>query len=298
MPPFAGWRFSQRFERDTMKRWMIWVVCVFAAATVLADGEASAPEEEFTLDKAREKLDEAANRFAEVITDIDWLSPAEDWPFLGIVVSTDDLAGIRVESVISGGPAEKAGIRADDLIVHADSFPITGSISPTTALHNALHGRKPGEAVKLRVLRAGDSLTFDVLPEQDARRHWDELGYHGVLPPVLFQPSVRPGQDDPRHRERTFGFKLIDIEETLGAYFGVEKGVLVLTAEDDSKFLPGDIVRRVGGRDVTDADATYLALAEADAATQIVVRRNGKSKSLTIEPIQGVRVRKTLEFTR
>ena len=277
-----------------MKRWMIWVVCVFAAVTVFADGEASAPEEEFTLDKAREKLDEAANRFAESISGTGW--PPGDWPFLGIVVSTDDDAGIGVASV--GGPAAEAGIRADDLIVRVNGARLTGMHKPTTRLHDLLHAAKPGDAVKLHVLRAGDSLTVDVVPAQDPRRHLNEFGVHGVLPPVVFQPTMRwRGQDDPRHREQTFGFKLIDIEETLGAYFGVEKGVLVLTAEDDSKLLPGDIVRRVGGRDVADADAAYLALAEADASTQIVVRRNGKSKSLTIEPIQGVRVRKTLEFT-
>ena len=279
-----------------MKRFAISLVCVFCTATVFADGEASALEEESPLEKAREKLDDAASKFAESVISR-WRSEADDWPFLGIVASTDDYTGIRVASVTPGSPADEAGLRPDDLIVRVDSAGLTGWHKPTSRLHDRLHAN-PGDAVKLRVLRAGDYLTVDVAPAQDTRRHMDEFGVHGRLPPVVFQRQIGwPGRDDPRDREQTFGFKLIDIEETLGAYFGVEKGVLVLTAEEDSKLLPGDIVRRVGSHDVSDADAAYLALAEADASTKIVVRRNGKSKSLTIEPIQGVRVRKWLEFT-
>lgn len=281
-----------------MNRLVILLGCVVGAVTVFAGGEVPALEEETSaLEKAREKLDEAASKFAEYVVGSDGWDIADDWPFLGIVVSTDDSAGIRIGSVTPGGPAAEAGIRADDLIVRANNARLTGWHKPTSELHNIIHAVKPGDAVRLLVVRAGDSQTIDVVPQQDQWRHLGEL--HGGLPPVVFQPLVNmwSGRNDPLHRERIFGFKLIDIEETLGTYFGVEKGVLVLTAEDDSKFRPGDIVRRVGGRDVADADAAYLALAEADASTQIVVRRNGKSKSLTIEPIQGVRVRKSLEFT-
>ena len=68
------------------------------------------------------------------------------------------------------------------------------------------------------------------------------------------------------------------------------------TAGDDSHLLPGDIVVRVGEDDIADADAAYLALAEAEESTKVLVRRNGKRKTLTIEPIEGVKVRKLLEF--
>ena len=278
-----------------MKRWMISLVCVFGAATVSAapaDADQSARD---SLETAREKLDEAAGMFAEYIGKIDWRQ-LDNRPFLGIMIARGDAEGIRVASVTPGGGAEDAGIRAEDLIVRVNDVHLTGSSTPIMLLHKTLDGVEAGDTVEVEVLRDGESLNVDVVARPRMK-----LRIHEGIPlertvPIKSLVNLWPGSNE-RRREQAFGFKLVDIGETLGAYFGVDGGVLVLTAEDDSELLPGDILRRVGEDDVAAADAAYLALAEAEESTQVVVRRNGKRKVLTMEPIEGVKVHKSIEYS-
>ena len=149
----------------------------------------------------------------------------------------------------------------------------------------------------MEVLRDGESLNVDVVPQRarDGLSIATRVWHSNALFPSRPLLDTLPGWTE-RRRAEVFGFKLVDVGESLGAYFGVDGGVLVLTAEDDSELLPGDILRRVGEDDVAAADAAYLALAEVEESTQIIVRRNGKRKVLTMEPIEGVKVRKSIEY--
>ncbi len=275
-----------------MKKWMISLIWVFGAVTVsAATADAKEPVRD-SLETAREKLDEAAGMFSDYIGKFDWQRPDER-PFLGILISREDVEGIRVASVTPGGGAEEAGIQANDLIVRANDADLTGSSTPIMLLHKTLDDVEAGETVTVEVLRDGEPLTVDVVPQRGAMSRMIRFEPGSSIERIV---DIWPGRNE-RHREKAFGFKLVDIGETLGAYFGVDGGVLVLTAEDDSELLPGDVVRRVGDDDVADADAAYLALAEAEKSTQVVVRRNGKRKTLTVEPIEGVKVRKSIEYS-
>ena len=275
-----------------MKKWMISLIWVFGA---VAASTATADEDEPTRDRletAREKLDEAAGMFSEYIGKLDW-QRFDERPFLGIMIESEDAQGIRVASVTPGGGAEEAGIQANDLIVRANDADLTGSSSPIIVLHKTLDDVEAGGTVKVEVLRDGKPLNVDVVPQRGAIGRMFRLEPGNSMEHVV---DIWPGRHE-RRREKAFGFKLVDIGETLGAYFGVDGGVLVLTADDDGELLPGDVLQRVGDDDVADADAAYLALAEAEESTQVVVRRNGKRKTLAVEPIEGVKVRKSIEYS-
>ena len=273
-----------------MNKWMISLICVFGAVSgAAADADVSARE---SLEAARAKLDEAAGKFAEYAGTIDW----HQWgnrPYLGILIAHQDAEGIRVASVTPGSGAEDAGIRAEDLIVRVNDADLTGSMEPVVVLGQTLDHVEAGDAVKVHVFRDGEPLTVDVVPQSGVMRRMFRFDPGNAFEHVV---DIWPGRNDDR-REQAFGFKLVDIGETLGEYFGVDGGVLVLAVEDGSQLLPGDILQRVGDDDVDDADAAYLGLAEADESTQVVVRRNGKRKTLTIEPIEGVKVRKSIEYS-
>jgi carboxyl-terminal processing protease len=68
---------------------------------------------------------------------------------LGIEVLFSDGA-LKVISPMDGMPAQKAGIKAGDIITHVDNIPIT-DLSPGEALKH-LHG-KPGTSVLLKITR-------------------------------------------------------------------------------------------------------------------------------------------------
>ncbi len=77
-------------------------------------------------------------------------------------------AGVRVSSVEAGGAAEKAGLKAGDIIVKVDDKTITGM----TDLNAAKKSHKAGDTVTVTVNRNGTEvllpLTFDATPEKSA----------------------------------------------------------------------------------------------------------------------------------
>ena len=88
---------------------------------------------------------------------------------LGIVPTsvTPDLAtrlklpvkqGASLVEVSPGSPAEKAGLRAEDIITHVEGQEITGAGD----LRRILRDRKPGDRVKLTVRRGGETLNMTV----------------------------------------------------------------------------------------------------------------------------------------
>ncbi|MGW2564280.1 S1C family serine protease [Streptomyces sp. NPDC001514] len=67
-------------------------------------------------------------------------------------------AGVAVVEVVEGGPADKAGIRADDIITGVGDAEIT----TITSLAEALASRKPGEKVAVTYEREGKRATVKV----------------------------------------------------------------------------------------------------------------------------------------
>ena len=90
-------------------------------------------------------------------------SPAWAKPRLGfaVAVATDGffsttLAEVKVDSVKTGSPSEKAGLKRGDLIVELNGKPIKGASGP--ALKKTLAGVEHGEHVVLKVQRAGKGI--------------------------------------------------------------------------------------------------------------------------------------------
>jgi C-terminal processing protease CtpA/Prc len=91
----------------------------------------------------------------------------ENIPFVGIEMyqTTKDVKGVLVNSVITGSPAEKAGIKPQDIITAFDSK----AVNSPYELYSQVLSHKVGDNVKLTVSRNGQSLelnlTLSGLPE-------------------------------------------------------------------------------------------------------------------------------------
>lgn len=70
---------------------------------------------------------------------------------------------IRIVSVVPGGPAEKAGVRANDLIMEIDELNV-GFID-STEMTNMLRGEK-GTSVKLKISRGDEDFEYDVIRDE------------------------------------------------------------------------------------------------------------------------------------
>ena len=105
--------------------------------------------------------------------------------YLGVTVSnTDDAAsmfglpsGAYVMEVAKGGSADRAGIRAKDIIIDLGGYKVTGITSLTRALRNF----KAGDVTTITVIRSGAETKLDITLDEK--------------PQDLTQPATQP--DDP-----------------------------------------------------------------------------------------------------
>jgi S1-C subfamily serine protease len=79
-------------------------------------------------------------------------------PFLGIQYDQKSTKeGVELESVQAGGAAEKAGLKAKDVIVEFDGR----KVAAFDDLRESILRKNPGDKVKVKVLRGEDEMEFD-----------------------------------------------------------------------------------------------------------------------------------------
>ncbi len=86
-------------------------------------------------------------------------SGVAQYPIIGATVATGDPRGAVVSSISGGGPAAAAGLRRDDVIIGIDDTPV----SDGTELIVAIRSHAPGDTVRLRYLRDGQTDSVEVV---------------------------------------------------------------------------------------------------------------------------------------
>ena len=210
-------------------------------------------------------------------------------------------AGVVVETVDNGGPADKAGIRKGDAITEFDGERVRGARQFSRLIEETPAGR----SVPVVVSRAGQRLTITVTPERSTFDNGYGLRLLDVpmarpaappAPPAPARPPRAPSlavpampRDFPLLRAfggRRLGISIEEIDDQLAEYFGVKEGVLVRSVEDGSAaqkagLKAGDVITSVNGRQVYDASDVNRALdrTENDDFT-LEVMRDRKAQTL------------------
>jgi serine protease Do len=90
-------------------------------------------------------------------------------PFLGIryslisrnqALANDVPEGAYIQEVVSGSPAERAGLKVGDIIIKVDDLRISENNQDLT---NVIAGKKVGQTVELTVWRDGKEIKISVL---------------------------------------------------------------------------------------------------------------------------------------
>jgi serine protease Do len=71
-------------------------------------------------------------------------------------------AGVEVLEVVTGSPAQRAGLRPEDLIVDVDGLPVADA----TDLQRLMAGEKIGASVQATVVRAGRVIEVELVPAE------------------------------------------------------------------------------------------------------------------------------------
>jgi len=216
------------------------------------------------LAEARAELDKAAREVAEISRQLyggesgdvmRFIHAGPRGSMLGINIGGGAAReeGVEVAGVSPGGPAEQAGIRTGDVLVAVDGQALkrSGERNPSQQLVDLMRGVEPGRAVKVDYLREGKKRTATVTTAPAEPPIVRVLRERMVGPMGEGMPLPMPGFDAVFGPERAFpSLELVPVTPKLGAYFGTDKGLLVVRAPA-GKGLPleeGDVLQTIDGR--------------------------------------------------
>lgn len=292
-----------------------------AAAQVQPAKAEMSPKEraeiEAQLVRARQQLEAAARQVGELSGKLtgpvgyDYLIANRMGPrrgsILGVAIDSDVDKGnesVAVQSVTPNGPADKAGIKSGDLIVTLNGKTLKDDkISPPSALMQFMEGVKPGEKVKVGILRDGKKQTIEVTaeaapfgmfalpgePNQPQVRMLRELRTRPGTRTNAFVEGIGP--EDNVIFQRFIGGEVMDMElvtvtPKLGRYFGTEHGVLVVRPPRNSAFKleEGDVILDIDGRSPQSGVHAMRILRSYQPGEQVTfnVMRDRKTVKVTV----------------
>jgi serine protease Do len=198
-------------------------------------------------------------------------------------------SGAFVNDVTGESPAEKAGIKEDDVIVQFNGTTVEESDDLRTAVRSA----SPGEQAAVTLYRGKEKKTLQVTLGSAPRRD-EAFSFHGpgrfMVPEMPHMPRI------PRihmfRSDELLGLTLSDLNRQLGEYFGAPggKGVLVQEVEpksagDRGGFKAGDVIVTAGKKDVESIENVSDALdgVKEGEKVEFGILRKGAQLTLTAE---------------
>jgi len=259
------------------------------------------------LEQMREQMREMSRKMAQMQAKLGDVGPRTyayrylgdpDSGMVGIIFDRDK-QGLRVNGVTPGGPAEKAGIKHGDVVTSVDGK----SLASDEDADERLHELKIGQKLKLGVLREGKKLDVEVTAERREPFNFGfAFGDHDGMPPG--EGDLLPPDFDHRVREKVdmamrhaghaldhlhfstpwWGLNLASLNPDLGSYFGTDKGVLVLSADEEGfkGLKSGDVLQEVAGQKVERPEDALRLMREQPTGSDVNVEVLRQHKSVTL----------------
>ena len=197
-----------------------------------------------------------------------------------------EVRGVGVRSVVEGGPAEKAGLRKNDVILRFDNEPVTS----VRKLNRLVDEAEPDHTAQLTISRGGAEQQVTV-----------KLGHRENQVSRVFRTGPggtyrldrnMPGFNMAFGGGRQIGVGTSPLTKQLGEYFGVpEGGVLVSNVNDNSPaaragIKAGDVIVEADGKKIDSSMDLVRAIGEkneGDVTLTIVRNRNRQTVRVTPE---------------
>jgi S1-C subfamily serine protease len=288
------------------------ITVVLASALILTNGfglvsTASAQENPDFADAQRE-LEVAREQLSAAAREVARLSIQANAPAVGRVIREfnitgrramlginieDSVDGVVVAGVSPGGPADESGVETGDVIIAIDAAALSGSdvSSPSEVLIGQMAHVNPGDVVVLNIVRGDEEHDIEV-----EARVLEAQYFAGAFasPAVPFpQGDFRAGGQPPiafdftRRIGRWADMELVELTPALGAYFGTDEGVLVVSAPSDDalQLQDGDVILEIGGRTPTSPEHAMRILGsfEPGETLELTIMRNQRRQTLDLE---------------
>ena len=194
--------------------------------------------------------------------------------------------GVFLETVTPDGPAAKAGIRADDVVVEFDGERVRSLRQFTRLVRETPASR----SVKAVVMRDGRRTEVSVTPADgwpDVSIDTDRIRRQVEEMTARIRPFEGFEFPDPMARSR-LGVTVNELTPALAAYFGAADGVLVASVTADSPaarsgIKAGDVITSVDGRAITSAAGLVRELRSGSTGREVTlgIVRDKKPSSVT-----------------
>lgn len=222
----------------------------------------------------------------------------------------NQVRGVGVTRIIKDSPAEKAGLRKDDVILRIEGE----SVNSVRKLNRLVSEMAPDHSVKVTVSRGGaetditatigkrnnSSLVQDFMPGGSKLFKWE-----GTEPRVWKWESPLMGRGDLADNNgdltfmlgnaRRIGVSTMELTKQLADYFGIAdgKGVLVTAVTDDGPAAKagvraGDVITAIDGETVdSPGDISRVINRKKEGEVTLTVIRNKAQQTIRVTPKEG-----------
>ena len=219
--------------------------------------------------------------------------------YIGVTVRDADAsspnAGVFIEDVVQDSPAEKAGMKAGDVITEFDGERVRSSLQFTRLVRETPEGR----SVQAALSRAGQRIPVTVTPERST--FGDDFGMrllNGPRARLAAPAAPAPPPPPPAWAPFEFfgrargtgrlGVTVEDLDTQLADYFGVKEGVLVKSVAEGSAaakagLKAGDVITAINGKHIYDASDAARALDRVEGNGEVTVEVTRERKTQTLK---------------
>jgi membrane-associated protease RseP (regulator of RpoE activity) len=210
-----------------------------------------------------------------------------------------EVRGVGVTEIVKDSPAEKAGLRKDDVIVRFEG----DSVTSVRKLSRLVSEVAPEHSVRLTIIRGGAEQELSVTL---AKRKQTENVFGTMMPPGIFNTprgdmkidpgkiQIDPGQDGfvfAFGGNRRIGISTQPLTRQLADYFGVKDGGLLITSVNENSpaakagLKAGDIITAVDGEKVeSSGDVARAINRKEDGDVTLTVVRDRNTRTINVTP--------------
>ncbi len=211
-----------------------------------------------------------------------------------------EVRGVGVTQVVKDSPAEKAGLRKDDVILRFDGE----SVTSVRKLNRLVGEASADQSVKLTISRNGSEQEIGATL---SKRKFENVFGEG-FPSTIFRGTPRagtridPGQIliDPPDQDnfvfafggnRRIGVSTQSLTKQLADYFGVKDGGLLVTSVNENGpaakagLKAGDVITAVDGEKVTSSgDVSRAINKKQDGDVTLTIIRDRSARTFKVSP--------------
>lgn len=269
--------------------------------------EEAVREAEVRMREAEMELEEAARTIAELSAE--QLALAGEFerefiigsnrPVIGITIGGEGdsgpVEGVAIDGISPGGAAEEAGLLAGDIItaINEEPFSSENAMLANRKLLDFMSGVEEGDALDVEYLRNNKSGELELTPRASSSSSFS-FNFDGrdfavpVAPNATVAPQVYAYRWMGQARGHGFGdMEMVELNESLGRYFGTDTGLLVVKAPADNvfKLQDGDVIVSIDGRAPKDLHHAVRILSsyETGETVHLDIMRDKRKQTLTFE---------------